>query len=394
MQNFDFKRPTEFIFGKDTQTRAGEMLTKHGASKVLVHYGGGSVERSGLLEQIEASIKACGIEFIKLGGVVPNPEDALVYEGIKLCKKENVDFILAVGGGSVIDSAKAIAAGVLYDGDFWELFEKRIPVEAALPIGCVLTIPAAGSEGSPNVVISRVAGDGPVQKRGGGGIGIVPTFSILNPELCYTLPAYQTACGVVDIMAHIFERYFTNTKGVELTDELCEAALRVVIKHAPIAINEPTNYNARANIMWAGTIAHNGSLGVGREEDWASHALEHELSALYGVAHGAGLAVIFPAWMEFVHKHDLNRFAYFAKKVWGVNDCGNKAEMASKGIRATRDFFASLGMPINFEQIGAKKEDIDKLVKVLALNSTNRQLGWFVKLSMDDARKIYEIAAQ
>jgi hypothetical protein len=285
---------------------------------------------------------------------------------------------------------------MLYDGDFWDIFEKRIPVEKALPIGCILTIPAAGSEGSTSMVISKVTGGGPVQKRGGGGIGIVPVFSLLNPELTYTLPAYQTACGIVDIMAHVFERYFSNTPDVELTDRLCEAILLSVIKYAPIAVAEPENYAARANITWAGTLAHNDTCGVGRQQDWATHALEHELSALYGVAHGAGLAVMFPAWMEYVHNHDLDRFKRFAVNVWGIKDEGDKADVAMKGIRATKDFFKSLGMPTSFAEmnVGATKEDISKLTEVLESNIKGRGLGSFVPLSLEDARKIYEIAAR
>jgi hypothetical protein len=400
MLNFDFKRPTEFVFGRDAENKVGELLVKYGATKVLVHYGGGSVVRSGLMERVEKSMKDSGISYIKLGGVVPNPEDTLVYEGIELCRKEKVDFILAVGGGSAIDSAKAIAAGVPYDGDFWEFYGKnegvRVPITKALPVGTVLTIPAAGSEGSPNTVISRVTADGPVLKRGAGSLALVPVFSVLNPELNYTLPAYQTAAGVVDMMAHVFERYFTNTQDVELTDRLCEAILLAVIKYAPIAINEPDNYAARANITWAGTVAHNDTCGVGRQQDWATHALEHELSAFYGVAHGAGLAVMFPAWMEYVYTHDLYRFKRFAVNVWGIKDSGDKLDMAKKGIKATKDFFKLIGMPTNFAEmdVGATKEDIPKILEVLKENLKGRGLGNFVPLTLDDARKIYEIAAQ
>jgi hypothetical protein len=396
--NFDFKRPTEFVFGRDTENRVGELLKKYGATKVLVHFGGGSVVRSGLLERVEKSMRDSGIEYVKLGGVVPNPEDNLVYEGIGLCRAEGVDFVLAVGGGSAIDSAKAIAAGVPFEGDFWEFFGKndvRVPITKALPVGTVLTIPAAGSEGSTNTVISRVTDGGPVYKRGTGSLALVPVFSVLNPELNYTLPAYQTAAGVVDIMAHIFERYFTNTPDVELTDRLCEAVLLTLIKYAPIAIAEPENYAARANITWAGTIAHNDSCGVGRQQDWATHGLEHELSALYGVAHGAGLAVMFPAWMEYVHNHDLDRFVRFAVNVWGIENSGDKADMAKKAIKATKDFFKSIGMPTNFAEmdVGATKKDIPKLLEVLAVNK-KEGLGGFVHLTMEDARKIYEIAAE
>ncbi|MCL2376574.1 MAG: iron-containing alcohol dehydrogenase [Defluviitaleaceae bacterium] len=394
MQNFAFKRPTEYYFGKDAEAKTGEMLKKYGASKVLVHYGMGSVVKSGLLSRVEESINAAGIGYVMLGGVQPNPVDTLVYEGIDLCRKEGVDFVLAVGGGSVIDSAKAIAAGTVYDGDFWDFHGKKVEITKALPVATVLTIPAAGSEGSSGAVINKVTGDGPVQKKGSRGDAITPKFSLLNPELSYTLPPFQTACGVADIMSHIFERYFTNTPDVEISDRLCEAVLLTAIKHAPTAIAEPENYAARANIYWAGTIAHDGTCGVGREEDWASHLLEHELSALYDVAHGAGLAVIFPAWMEYVHEANLDRFVRFAENVWGIAHNGDKKATALAGIAATKDFFKSIGLPTNFAELGAKKEDIGKLVEILGMNLGTRQLGFLKKLSLDDARQIYEIAAR
>jgi len=395
MNNFNIKKHTEYYFGKDAEAKTGEMLKKYGAGKVLVHYGMGSVIKSGLLGRVEDSIKAAGIAYVTLGGVVPNPVDTLVYEGIELCRKEGVDFILAVGGGSAIDSAKAIAAGVKHDGDFWDYFyDQKVSMTDALPVATVLTIPAAGSEGSTATVINKVTGGGPVQKRGGGGPGVVPVFSLLNPELNYTLPAFQTACGIADMMSHIFERYFTNTPDVEISDRLCEAVLLTCIKCGPIAVKEPENYAARANITWAGTIAHDGTCGVGREEDWASHDIEHELSALYDVAHGAGLAVIFPAWMKYVYKQDVDRFVCFAVNVWGIENSGNKEETALKGIEAVKNFFKSIGLPTNFAELGAKKEDIGKLVEVLAINKKGGPIGSFVKLTMDDCRKVYEIAAE
>jgi len=394
MLNFSFKRATEYVFGKNAEDKAGEMLKKYGATKVMVHYGQGSVVKSGLLGRVEDSIKVAGIPFVSLGGAQPNPVDTLVYEGIDLCRKEGVDFILAVGGGSAIDSAKAIAAGVLYDGDFWDFYDGKAEMTKALPVATVLTIPAAGSEGSPSTVINKVSGDGPIEKRGSGGDCVVPAFSLLNPELSYTLPPYQTACGVTDIMAHVFERYFTNTPDVEITDRVCEAILLSVVKHAPTAVAEPTNYAARSNIYWAGTIAHDDSAGLGREEDWATHLIEHELSALYGVAHGAGLAVMFPAWMEYVCEQDLDRFVRFAKNVWNIDCEGDKKATALEAVTATKDFFKSIGMPTNFAELGAKKEDIGKLVEVLFMGSNGKPIGNFVKLSQEDVRKIYEIAAK
>lgn len=393
MIDFLLKTPTEFCFGKAAELKAGEMLKKYKATKVLIHYGGGSVVKSGLLERVEKSALAAGIKVVKLGGAKPNPEDTLIYEGIELCRKEAVDFILAVGGGSTIDSAKAIAMGVPYNGDFWDFYAgKRQPADA-LPVATVLTIPAAGSEGSMGSVVNKVTGGGPVLKRAVNSELIRPVFSLLNPELNYTLPAFQTACGVADMMAHVFERYFTNTPDVEISDRLCEAILLTIIKYAPIAIAEPNNYAARANLTWAGVVAHDGTCGVGREEDWTSHDMEHELSALYDVAHGAGLAVLFPAWMKFVYEHDIPRFVRFATNVWGIDSAGPAKDVALQGIRATKDFFKSLGLPVNFAELGARVEDIGKLVEVLTANSGG-SLGSFVKIDMDSARKIFEIAAQ
>ncbi|WP_303805483.1 iron-containing alcohol dehydrogenase, partial [Ruminococcus flavefaciens] len=286
MDNFNFYSPTEFVFGKDRESECGEYVKKYGGSKVLIHYGGGSAERSGLLGRVRESLNKSGISFVELGGVKPNPRDTLVYKGIDLCRSEGVDFILAVGGGSSIDSAKAIAAGVPYDGDFWDFYSGK-SIEKALPIGVVLTIAAAGSEGSGDSVITKEDG---MLKRGAGSDALRARFSILNPALTQTLPAYQTACGATDIMAHVFERYFTNTTEVEITDRLCEAVLITMVKETPRVIADPDNYDARANIMWAGMVAHNGIVGVGRSQDWNSHGIEHELSALYDCAHGAGLA--------------------------------------------------------------------------------------------------------
>ena len=394
MDNFTFHRPTDFVFGKDAQSKAGEYLKKYGATKVFIHYGGGSVIKSGLLDQVKASLNAVSIPFVELGGVVPNPEDTLVYKGIDMCRAEGVDFILAVGGGSVIDSAKAIAVGVPYDGDFWDFYDGKGKPTTAVKLATVLTIPAAGSEVSESSVITKV-GDTPL-KRGLNSPHMTPVFSLMNPELNYTLPAFQTACGVADMMSHLFERYFTNTTGVLLTDELAEGILRTVIHYAPIAIKEPNNYEARANLTWAGCIAHDNSTGVGRAQDWGSHMLEHELSAMYGVAHGAGLATVFPAWMSYVQQKDqaaIERFARFATKVWGVECDGDLVATGKKGIEALRNFWAGIGLPVNFEQLGAKKEDIPAIVKVLELN-TGGSFSSFKRMDMSDAAKIYELAAQ
>lgn len=387
MENFNFYSPTEFVFGRDRENECGALVKKYGGSKVLVHFGGGSAIKSGLIDRVKASLDAAGVAHVELGGVHPNPLDTKVYEGIDLCRKEKVDFILAVGGGSSIDSAKAIAMGVPYEGDFWDFYSGKSPA-AALPVGTVLTIAAAGSEGSGDSVITKVDG---MLKRGAGSDLIRPKFSVLNPALTCTLPAYQTACGVTDIMAHVFERYFTNTTEVEITDRLCEAVLMTMVKEAPRVILDPNNYEARANIMWAGMVAHNNVVGVGRQQDWNSHAIEHELSAMYDCAHGAGLAVIMPAWMEYVMNHNPMRFAQMATRVFGcAMDFENPAATAHQGICAFRKFLKSIGMPINFAELGAKVEDIPEMVRKL-----NPGDGWgFVPLKADDVMAIYNIAAK
>lgn len=389
MDNFNFYAPTYFEFGKDTEAKAGELVKRFGGSKVLIHYGGGSVVRSGLLDRVQASLEAAGIPAVLLGGVKPNPRSGLVVEGIDLCRKEQVDFILAVGGGSTIDSAKAIAAGTVYDGDFWDFYSGK-PVEKALPIGTVLTIAAAGSEGSPNSVITREDG---MLKRGAKGDALRPKFSILNPALTQTLPAYQTACGITDIMAHLYERYLTNTKEVEVTDRLIEALLLTMIHEGPRVIADPNHYDARANIMWAGMMAHNNSCGVGRSQDWNSHTLEHELSALYDCAHGAGLAVTMPAVFTYVMDHDVMRFAQIATRVWGCQmDFAHPEVTAKAGIEALRQFLKGIGMPTNFAELGAKVEDIPKLVDVLC-HSEGRggSISGFVTLDEAACTRIYQL---
>ena len=389
MDNFHFYSPTYFVFGKDGENQAGSMVKRFGGSKVLIHYGGGSVVRSGLLDRVKASLTAEGISFIELGGVKPNPRSGLVYEGIDLCRKENVDFILAVGGGSTIDSSKAIAAGTIYDGDFWDFYSgKRI--EKAISVGTILTIAAAGSEGSPDSVITKEEG---MFKRGASGDAIRPKFSILNPALTQTLPPYQSAAGITDIMAHLYERYLTNSTEVEVTDRLIEALLLTMKHEGPRVIENPDNYEARANIMWAGMMAHNNSCGVGRSQDWNSHNIEHELSALYDCAHGAGLAVTMPAVFSYVMNHDVMRFAKVATRVWGCQmDFDHPEVTAKEGIKAFQNFLISIGMPKNFEELGAKEDDIPKLVEVLCRgDGRNGTISGFVTLNEDDCTKIYKM---
>lgn len=389
MNNFTFYSPTFFSFGKDSENETGTYVKRFGGHKVLIHYGGGSVVRSGLLDRVKASLDKEGIPYVLLGGVQPNPRSGLVYEGIELCKKENVDFVLAVGGGSSIDSAKAIAAGVVYDGDFWDFYCGKA-IENALPVGTILTISAAGSEGSPDSVITYEDG---MFKRGASGDAIRPKFSILNPALTQTLPAYQTACGITDIMAHLYERYLTNTKDVEVTDRLLEALLLTMIHEGPRVIANPDNYEARANIMWAGMLGHNNACGVGRSQDWNSHNIEHELSALYDCAHGAGLAVTMPAVFTYVMKHNVMRFAQVAVRVWGCQMDFEHPEVTAKaGIKALQDFLVSIGMPKNFEELGAREEDIPKLVDVLCNgNGRTGTISGFVELNEEDCTNIYQL---
>ena len=387
MDNFNFYSPTEFVFGMGRESECGELVKKYGGTKVLIHYGGGSAVRSGLIDRVKASLDAVGVPHVELGGVKPNPHDSLVYKGIEIVRENGIDFILAVGGGSTIDSSKAIAMGAVYDGDFWDFYDGKASATAALPIGVVQTIAAAGSEGSGDSVVTKEDG---MLKRGASSEHIRPKFAVQNPALLCTLPAYQTACGITDIMAHVFERYFTNTLEVEITDRLCEAVLLTMVKEGLRAIADPTNYQVRANIMWAGTVAHNGVVGCGRGQDWNSHAIEHELSALYDCAHGAGLAVIMPSWMEYVVDHNVMRFAQMATRVFGCEmSFENPKATALEGIKAFRRFLHSIGMPINFAELGAKEEDIPKMVEKL-----NPGDGWgFVPLKAKDVTEIYKIAA-
>lgn len=388
MDNFRFFNATEIIFGKDTHKEVGAEVKKYG-TKVLLHYGSGHIKKSGLYDEVKASLKEADVDFIELGGVEPNPRLTLVREGIKLCKDNGIDFILSVGGGSVIDSAKGIAAGALYDGDVWDFYFRDVAVEKMLPNAAVLTIPAAGSEASDGSVVTDLENK---NKRHFGTTLARPVFAIMNPELTYSLPAYQTACGASDIMAHIMERYFTNTKNVDFTDRLCESTLKTIIKNAPVAIANPDDYASRAEIMWAGTIAHNDLLGTGREGDWASHMIEHELSGFNDVAHGAGLSVIFPAFLKYVYKQNINLLVQFAVRVWNVEQCfDNPEKTALEGIARLESFYKSIGLPTTLTQIGIGEESFDYLAAhTRKLNGDS--VGSFVKLFEDDIKKILKIA--
>ena len=389
MNNFVFYSPTEFVFGKATEMQVGALARKHGARKVMIVCGGGSVVRSGLLNRVKQSLQEAGIEYCLMGGVQPNPVDTKVYEGIEFCRREQADMLLPVGGGSVIDTAKAIAAGVLYEGDFWDFYIGKAKVTKALKVAVVLTIPAAGSEGSGNTVITKLDG---LQKLSLRVPEVLrPVFSIMNPELTYTLPPFQTACGVADMMAHIMERYFTNTQEVEIGDRLCEGTLMAIINEAPKVMRNPEDYGARANLMWAGMIAHNGTCGVGCEEDWASHFLEHEISAIYGVTHGAGLSVIFPAWMTWMVEHNVGKIAQYAVRVWGVSESEDKKAVALEGIGKLKNFFTSLGLPVTFKELGIENPDIDRLADSLHRNK-GELVGNYVKLTKQDSKEIYRLA--
>ena len=377
------------MFGKGEEKSAGRLVRRFGGSRVLIHYGGGSAVRSGLLDRVKKSLDGEGVSYIELGGVRPNPRSGLVREGIELCRKEKVDFILAVGGGSAIDSSKAIAAGTLYDGDFWDFYTGK-PITEALPVGTILTISAAGSEGSGDSVITNEDG---MFKRGASGEAIRPAFSILNPELTETLPAWQTACGITDIIAHLLERYLTNTKDVVTTDRMIEGLMLAMIEEGPKAVDHPDDYEARANIMWAGMMAHNNSCGVGRSQCWNSHDIEHELSALYDCAHGAGLAVTFPAYLTYVWRHDPERLRQLAVRVWGCEDDPENPEaVILEGIGRYRAFLRRIGMPLTLEEIGGREEDIPKLANSACRgNGRGGTLDGFVRLTEEDVANVYRL---
>ena len=389
MQNFEYCNKTKIIFGKGTENQAGSETAQY-AKRILLHHSGGSTVRSGLIDRVKESLKKAGVEWVELTGVLPNPRLSLVNKGIELVKKEKIGFILAVGGGSAIDSSKAIAVGAVNDGDVWDFYDRKKSTDKALPIGTIVTIPAAGSESSISSVITNEEGP---WKRGINLACIRPAFAIMNPELTYTLPPYQTACGITDMMAHIMERYFTKEPNVELTDELCEGALRTIIRNArKIFAGGEKDYAARAEIMWAGALAHNGLLDTGRIGDWASHALDHELSALFDLAHGAGLAILFPAWIRYNIKEDTPRLARFAAKVWGVDGAFYDYEQAAlEGVIRMENFFRSIGMPIRFKDANIDPARIPEMAKRAVHFGP---LGNYRKIDEKAAEAIYKLAAE
>ena len=388
MDNFIYQNSTRIIFGRKTQKQVGEQV-KEFTDRILLHYGGGSIKKFGLYTEVIASLKKENIKIFELGGVKPNPRLELVNEGSRLCKEKNIDFILAVGGGSVIDSAKAISISAPYEGEsMWDFIRGTAKPGRALPIGVILTIPAAGSESSNITVITNE--DGMVKKGYHNDI-LRPRFAILNPELTFTLPLYQMACGAADIMSHVMERYFTRSKYVDLTDRLCEATLKTVIENAPLVMKDPEDYNPRAELMWAGTIAHNDLLSTGRTGDWGSHKIAHELSSMYGVAHGASLSVVFPAWMKYVYKNDVEKFYQFSVRVLDIDPCfGSREDITLKGIEKLQDFFKGLELPVTLSDLSIGKDKFEEMAgKAMQFGP----IGKYVELEKEDVRKIYDLSA-
>ncbi len=392
MKDFIYYAPTEVVFGEDSEKQVASLVKKYGGKRVLVHYGGQSAKKSGLLDNIFGLLNEGGIEFFELGGVVPNPRLSKVREGIALCREQKIDFILAVGGGSVIDSAKAIAYGVPYNGDVWDFYLGKATAETCLPVATVLTIPAAGSEMSESSVITNEDGD---VKLGYSNNISRPKFAIMNPVRTYTLPPYQTAAGVTDMIMHTMERYFTHDDDMTLTDSMAEALMRTLKDSVMEVLKNPTDYRHRAQIMWGGSIAHNGLTGCGLSDDWATHQLEHELSGMFDATHGAGLAAIWPSWARYVYKENVSRFVRFAVNVMGVeNDFTNPETTALKGIEAMEEFYHAIGMPINIHELIGREvtdKEIREMVRKCSRNYTTTQ-GRFKVLQVEDMEAIYRMA--
>lgn len=391
MNNFEFHSPTHFVFGRDTELHTGELVRQLGGTRVLLCYGSSHAEKSGLLDRVARSLNREGMLVFLHGGILPNPTDENVYKGLRIGRENRVDFVVALGGGSVIDAAKAIAAGMCYDGDFWDFYAGKLPIETALPVGVVLTIPAAGSEGSGNSVITQVSSHKKISLRTP--LALRPKFAVMNPTLTFTLPPYQTAAGAVDMMAHIMERYFTPTAHTEVTDALSEGLLRTILEVLPRVLENPSDYDARATLMWCGTLAHNGICGTGNDEDWASHGLEHELSAFYGVTHGAGLAVIFPAWLTVALKHRPEKIAQWARRVIGVAPTDNPVADGREGIRRYRHYLGQVGMPRNIDELHIEDFDLDLLSRHVH-ETKGETFGCYLKIDHALSREIYEEATR
>lgn len=388
MNNFNYWAPTRYQFGRGAELDCGAQCVREGMKRVLVVYGHSSAIRSGVLDRVCDSLKDVEIETVKLGGIDPNPTDDRVYEGIDLVRANGLDGVVAVGGGSVIDTAKAIAAGAVYDGDFWDFWAGKAVIENALPVGVVLTIPAAGSEGSGNSVITRIDGMHKISLRTD--YWLRPRFALLNPELTFTLPDYQTSAGAVDMMAHIFERYYSPTLETQTTDRISEGLILAIMGRVRAVLDNPRDYEARANLMWAGTLAHNGLCGCGKAEDWASHGMEHELSAVYGVTHGAGLAVVNSAWMEYMAVHRPAKVSQMAHRIFDVPDSGDASADAMEGVRRLRAFYRSIGMPVTLAELGVENPDIDELVRRVHENK-GASFGAYFPITPDVSREIYTL---
>lgn len=392
MENFIYYTPTKVVFGKDEEKNVGKLIKEFKATKVLIHYGGGSAVRSGLIDKVKNALDEEKISYVELGGVKPNPRLSLIYEGIKLAKENGVDFILAVGGGSVIDSAKGIGYGIANPDieDIWDLYIGKVKTQKCVPIGVILTIAAAGSEMSGGSVVTK---EDEQLKRSYNSDNSRPKFAVMNPELTYTLPKYQIACGIVDIMMHTMERYFSPVGNLETTDRIAEGVLKNMIKYGKLSLENPKNYEARAEIMWAGSLAHNGLTGCGGIGDWATHQLEHDLGGVYDIAHGAGLAAVWGSWARYICKENPKRFAQFAENVFDIEKIGTDEEMALKGIEAMENFYREIDMPTSISQCGIKlsDEDVEMLAEKCSNNET-RFIGSFKKLFKEDMAKIYSMA--
>ena len=392
MRDFVYHAPTEVVFGKQSEEKVASLVKKYGGHKVLVHYGGKSAQKSGLLDKICGLLRDGGVDIVCLGGVVPNPRLSLVHEGIDLCRQEGVDFILAVGGGSVIDSAKAIACGVPYDGEVWDFYTGKSSPACYLPVACVLTIPAAGSEMSESSVITNEDGD---VKLGYSNQLSRPKFAIMNPVRTFTLPPYQTAAGVTDMIMHTMERYFSHDDDMDLTDSLAEALMRDLMDNVFKVLADPEDYRARAQIMWGGSLAHNDLTGCGLTGDWATHEIEHELSGMFDVTHGAGLAAIWPSWARYVYKENVSRFVRFAVNVLGVpQDFTDPEGTALKGIEAMERFYHAIGMPVNIHELIGKEVSEDEIREMARKCTRGHKItqGSFKVLGSEDIEAIYRMA--
>ena len=392
MRDFVYHAPTEVVFGKQSEEKVAGLVKKYGGHKVLVHYGGKSAQKSGLLDKICGLLRDGGVDFVCLGGVVPNPRLSLVHQGIDLCRQEGVDFILAIGGGSVIDSAKAIACGVPYDGEVWDFYLGKASPKCYLPVACVLTIPAAGSEMSESSVITNEDGD---VKLGYSNQMSRPRFAIMNPVRTFTLPPYQTAAGVTDMIMHTMERYFSHDDDMDLTDAIAEALMRDLMDNVFKVLANPEDYRARAQIMWGGSLAHNDLTGCGLTGDWATHEIEHELSGMFDVTHGAGLAAIWPSWARYVYKENVSRFVRFAVNVLGVpQDFTDPEGTAIKGIEAMERFYHAIGMPINIHELIGKEVSEDEIQEMARKCTRGHKItqGSFKVLGSEDIEAIYRMA--